>query len=101
MIKQIAIPDIRTDGGTQQRPIDENVVKRYKALYQDGVKFPPVDIIYDGKDYWLWDGFHRFHAQRQLGKKIIETSIEDGSRRDAVWFSFHANHDSGFPRQQD
>lgn len=99
MIKEIALAEVRIDGGTQQRDIDDSVVLRYRALMEDGVEFPAVNIIFDGKSYWLYEGFHRYHANRKLDRKYIEADISEGTRRDAIAFSFKANHDSGFPRQ--
>ena len=101
MIKKITLKNIRTDGSTQQRPIDEAVLKRYMGLMKDGFEFPPVSVIFDGKEHWLWDGFHRYHALRKLGKPSINASVENGKRREAIWFSFQANKDHGFPRQKD
>lgn len=99
MKKDLAIKNITTNGGTQQRPVDDAVVKRYMGLIKDGVKFPPIDIIHDGKDNWLWNGFHRYHAYRKLNKKYIPALVEDGTKRDAVFFSFTANKEHGLPRQ--
>lgn len=99
MLKDLAIKDIRVDGGTQQRPVEDDVLSRYVALIKDGVEFPPVDVINDGKDDWMWNGFHRWHAYRKLGKKYIPANVESGTKRDAIWLSFHANHDHGLPRQ--
>ena len=97
--KSIPIKDICLDGGTQQRAVDDDVMKRYSALMKDGVKFPPVFIITDGKNNFLWDGFHRYFATLRLGKKYIEANVENGTRRDAVYFSFSANKENAFPRQ--
>ncbi len=99
MEKTLSLKLIRTDGGTQQRPIDDDILKRYMGLMKDGFEFPPVSVILDGKDYWLWDGFHRYHALRKLGKTSINASVEKGERREAIWFSFQANQKHGFPRQ--
>ncbi len=99
MEKQLALKDIRTDGGTQQRDVDDDVVARYKALMQDGKKFPPISVVHDGKDYWLWDGFHRYHAERKNGKNYIQANITEGTKREAMFFSFAANEKHGFPRQ--
>ena len=99
MIKELALADLRIDGNTQQREIDDTVVLRYKALLGDGVKLPPVEVIYDGKDYFLWEGFHRIHATRKLGKTSITANVEEGTKRDAQWNSFSANAKHGFPRQ--
>lgn len=100
MEKQIALKEIRIDAGTQQRPIDDDVVSRYMALMKEGAKFPPVSIVFDGKHNWLWDGFHRYHAYTKLKINTITASIEEGTKRDAIFFSFSANKDHGFPRQQ-
>lgn len=100
MKKDLALADIRIDGGTQQRKSDDAYVLRYQTLIAENPEaFPPVDILFDGKDYWLWDGFHRYHAYRKLGKNYIPASIEDGTKREAIFASFSANKDHGFPRQ--
>ncbi len=49
MIKSVPIKDIVTDCKTQQRSVDDDVVKRYAALIKDGFKFPPIEIIYEVK----------------------------------------------------
>lgn len=95
--KSIPIKDICLDGGTQQRPVDDDVVKRYAALMKEieqtkGEKFPPVDIITDGRNnFFLVDGYHRVAAARKNGKKYIEAFVVNGTRRDAIFLSFSAN----------
>ena len=27
-----------------------------------GDQFPPIDVFFDGQNYWLVDGFHRLQA---------------------------------------
>jgi len=99
MKKQLPLKDIRIDGKTQHRKVDDEVVLRYTALMKDGVKFPPIEIIYDGKNYFMWDGFHRYFSHLKLNKKYIEANIEKGTQRDAIYLSFSANKDNAFPRQ--
>ena len=99
MKKQIPLREIRIDGGTQQRPIDITVVARYAELMRDDVVFPPVDIVFDGKNHWLYNGFHRFFATKKLDRKTISAEINEGTQRDAIWISFSENKDHGFPRQ--
>lgn len=99
MKKQLPLKDIRTDGKTQQRPVDDNVVKRYAAMMKDGSVFPPVEIITDGKSNFLWDGFHRYFATIKLGKNYIEANVVNGTQRDAIYLSFAANKENAFPRQ--
>ena len=101
MRKDLPIKDIRIDGGTQRRPVDDETIKRYMALIKDGYKgFPPIDVVSDGESNWLWDGWHRYHAYRKLGKDCISASVEPGTKREAIYFSFHANFDNGLPRQK-
>lgn len=99
MSKSLPIKDICLDGKTQQRPVDDNVVKRYAAMMKDGSKFPPVEIITDGKNNFMWDGAHRLAAVRFLGKKYIEANIVTGTHRAAIFTSFSANKKNAFPRQ--
>ena len=99
MSKSLPIKDICLNGGTQQRPVDDDVMKRYSALMGDGVKFPPVEIISDGKNNFLTDGYHRYFAALRLGKKYIEANIANGTRRAAIFASFSANKENAFPRQ--
>jgi len=96
---ELAVADIRLDGGTQQRPIDKSIVSRYQHMIGDGYIFPPIDIVYDGKDKWLWDGFHRYYAYVGMKKKYITAVVSEGTKRDAVWASCSANKAHGFPRQ--
>ena len=98
-VKSIPIKDICLDAGTQQRPVDEDVMKKYAALMRDGAKFPPVSIVTDGKNNYLWDGAHRVRAALRNNDKYISANIENGSRRDAIYFSFSANKTNAFPRQ--
>lgn len=98
--KNIPIKDILIDPAMQHREIDNDVMLRYKALLADGYKgFPPVSIVTDGKNNYLWDGFHRYFAHLKLDKKYISANLENGSRRDAIYFSFSANKENAFPRQ--
>lgn len=91
---------IRVDGGTQQREINEDVLQKYITLMEGGVEFPAIELVFDGKDHWLWDGFHRYHCARRMEKTMIAANITKGTLRDAIWFSFSANKAHGFPRQK-
>jgi len=99
MSKSLPLKDICKDGGTQQRAVDDGVMKRYAALMQEGVVFPPVEIITDGKNNYLTDGYHRYFAHLRLGKKYIEANVVEGTRRTAIFASFAANTTNAFPRQ--
>lgn len=99
MMEKIAIDKIRRDGGTQIRvALDENTLKDYGDSMLDGANFPPVEIFYDGADYWLGDGFHRVVASEMAGFKDIFANVRPGTRRDAILHGVGANSQHGLRR---
>jgi hypothetical protein len=98
----IEIAKIRIDGGTQPRVMmDRAAVADYSESMKDGNELPPVVLYFDGKDYWLADGFHRRQAAESIGKKVIEAEVIEGSLRDAVLHSVGANANHGLRRTND
>ncbi|MEO6026655.1 MAG: ParB/Srx family N-terminal domain-containing protein, partial [Candidatus Binatia bacterium] len=66
----IALAQLRLDGGTQSRAdLDENVIDDYAGVYAEHGKLalPPVVTFFDGTDYYLADGFHRYRAAERAG----------------------------------
>lgn len=57
--------------------------------------------MYDGNDYWLWDGFHRLDAHKKAGCTSIRANVKQGTRRDAVLASVGANNNHGLRRTND
>lgn len=101
-MKTINIKAIQTDGGTQSRTaINESVVADYCDALVSGAEFPPVCVFFDGAEYWLADGFHRFHAHNKAGRASIVADVRDGTKRDAVLFSLGANHAHGLRRSSE
>jgi len=76
---------IQVDGGTQARfeTSDEWVSEIAEAI-ERGDNFPPVIVFYDGTNHWLTDGFHRYRAHKNLGRKDIQAVVKPGTRRDAI-----------------
>ena len=98
-IKKLKLTEIRLDGNTQPRSrVYDETVSKYHEELTEGSHFPPVEVFFDGKHYWLADGFHRYHAHRRAGYKEIEGQIHSGTRRDAFIFSRGANAEHGLPR---
>lgn len=96
---KINIEEIRIDGGTQSRvEINQQVVADYVEAIKAGVRMPPVSLYFDGAAYWLVDGFHRYHAHNQAGKKSIDAESKSGTQREAVLYSVGANSDHGLRR---
>lgn len=95
----IAVAAIRDDGGTQARAhLNDFTIDEYADALRRGVAFPPVITFYDGREYWLADGFHRMAAHRAAGLKNIEVEARQGTRRDAILFSVGANDNHGLRR---
>lgn len=92
---------IRTDGDTQQRELEQNVVDEYAELMEQGVVFPEIRVIYDkdNNSYWLWDGFHRLEAMKKIGITETLVDINDGDYAYAISCSYSANKDHGLRRQ--
>jgi hypothetical protein len=102
MIEKIALTKIRLDGGTQPRKeLDETLVQHYTEELLEGQEFPPVDLYFDGKHYWLSDGFHRWHAHKRAAHKDISAIVNKGTKRDAFIASLKANAHHGKARTPD
>ena len=112
-LTNIGVSFIRTDGGTQARAgLNKDTVTEYAdVLYtQDRVSnwpFPPLEVFYDGVDYWLADGFHRLAALRKVFHiennpdatgYVVPCNVRQGTRRDAVLYATGANASHGLPR---
>lgn len=99
----IKISDIRLDGGTQSRAaINEATVAEYADAMEDqDTVFPPCIVYYDGKSYWLADGFHRVAAWERAGRVEVPAEVRQGDRRAAILHSCGANAAHGLRRTND
>lgn len=96
---KILLSKIRIDGDTQGRTeINYDVVTTYAEKMREGIVFPPVVAYFDGANYWLADGFHRYHGHKANASKDIEVDVKEGTQRDAQLYSFGANDDHGLQR---
>jgi hypothetical protein len=92
----INLDKIVIDAGTQARAkIDQELVAEYTDLLKQGTVFDPVTLFYDGAQYFLADGFHRYFANRKAGSPNINANTIEGTLRDAILFSFSANSKHG------
>jgi len=96
--KELELKLIRLDGGTQVRAaIKEEAVMRYATDLEGGSVFPPMRVFFDGTDYWMSDGFHRYHAALRIGMATFPCEVETGTPRDALFFGSSANNLHGQP----
>jgi transposase len=54
-------------------------------------------VFFDGSEYWLVDGFHRYFATKSNGKTSIDCDVQNGTLKEAVRFSWKANGKRGLP----
>ena len=96
----IEVSKVRVDGGTQSRAaINEATVAEYaEAMADPNTVFPPIVVYFDGRDYWLADGFHRLEAWRRLGRDEVPADVRQGDRRRAILHSVAANSAHGLRR---
>lgn len=73
-------------------------VGEYREAAQAGAKFPPLVVFYDGKVYWVADGFHRGQAFREAGLEKVPVDIRTGTKRDAILYAVGANASHGLRR---
>ena len=99
-MQKLKVSQVRTDGGTQMRvgPRNQEAVREYADVLKDGGSLPPVTVFFDGRDYWLADGFHRHSAHLFLSLPDIETDVREGTKRDAILFAVGANASHGLRR---
>lgn len=95
----VELSKIRIDGGTQARSaIHEETVTEYSEAMTEGVKLPPLTVFFDGCDYWLADGFHRFYAAKKCDFKSIACDVLTGTRTEAILYAVGANQQHGLRR---
>lgn len=88
----LSLKKIRIDCGTQARAeMSEATIDEYVEKLINGVIFPPVRVYFDGIDYYLTDGFHRYFANLKAGSPNIDCTIIEGTLREAIIDSLGAN----------
>ncbi len=74
------------------------IVDNYAEAMSNEIPFPPVELVYDDENYWMWDGFHRYEAIKQIGLGFLDANITDGTQSDAEWLALSANKEHGLHR---
>jgi len=98
-VQVLGVDNIRVDRKIQSRvAINVDYMHEFTEAMLAGAKFPPVAVFWDGRVYWLADGFHRHGAAKRAGIKDIRSEIHTGARRDAVIYSAGANKAFSIPR---
>jgi hypothetical protein len=97
--RKVMVEHIEYDSENQARErLDQETVAEYAQAMEDGADLPPIVCYHDGSTYWLADGFHRYHAARKRGEKLLDAQVIKGSRDDARWHAAGANTAHGLKR---
>lgn len=97
----LPLANVRLDGDTQARvKLCEETVSKYVEHYKDAIEvgdeYPcngmePIDCVFDGEYYWVYDGFHRCLAATRVGLHTICVRVVSGTLDDARWLACNAN----------
>jgi hypothetical protein len=97
--KDVEIRLIEIADGSQARvKLDQTVVDNYASCMQEGAEFPPLEVVFDGSTYWLWDGIHRLLSCQKAGIGVASCNVQRGTKSDAEWLATSANRTHGLPR---
>jgi hypothetical protein len=97
--RTLHLSKIRLDGNTQPRvELEESLISEYEEAYKTGIQMPPLEVMFDGASYWLWDGFHRRWGADRAGLDKLPCNVTNGTREDAQWASYGANVTHGLRR---
>jgi hypothetical protein len=95
-LAELRIRQVRRDGGTQLRAeMDWADIERMAAKAD---RLPPAIVFFDGKHYWLADGFQRVEAWQMAGRRTFYAQVLEGTQRDARRYALRANADHGRQR---
>lgn len=94
--EKLKISEIQTESDIHGRvQLCDRTVHLFAELFSRGTKFPPIVIFYDGKQYWLSDGFHRYYAAKVRGHYKVACHIKSGTYSDAKLYAASANRCPG------
>lgn len=100
--KTIQLEQVKTKDELQPRvSLNLFAVQDYAEAMKEGRTFPPIEVVWDGESYWLWDGFHRKKAAEQAGLVEIDASVTEGTLEDAQWLALSANKVHGMRRSNE
>jgi transcriptional regulator with XRE-family HTH domain len=104
-VKEISLSRIVARQEVQARvAMNKETIEEYAEAMRNGDKFPPVVVFCDedSASYWLADGFHRYHAAKQIANKwALQAEIRAGGKREAILFAVGANASHGLRRSRE
>lgn len=98
-VKKLLTDVIEEAADTQSRvALSQETINEYADAMRSGGAFPPLDVFFDGRRYWIADGWHRFFAYVAAEIAVFECRVHDGGERDALLFAAGANKAHGLKR---
>lgn len=100
----MALKLVELDESVQVRArICRETVREYaEAMIADNRwQFPPVSLFFDGKRYWVGDGFHRCLAAEAAGLLEVNATVSQGGKREAEEFALGSNTAHGLRRTRE
>ena len=80
-IKCISLSKIRLDFQPAE-VLDEEKVFEYVNALKRRKALPVIQLRFDGRNYFLQDGFHRVEAAKRCGLKTLKAEITPGTIED-------------------
>jgi hypothetical protein len=101
-LKKIPLDKVQTDRRTQMRVrTDPNRVADYVEVLKAKKDFDAaVEVYFDGKVYWIGDGFHRVEAYIRAGHDKISALVREGDWQIAAIHAMGSNDAHGLPRSR-
>jgi len=97
--QSLSVDLLRIDGDTQSRlAINEDAVGDYAGVIAEcngSWALPPLDVFYDGTDYFMSDGFHRLLGAQRAKRGSVPCVVHNGTAMDARIFGMTANDKHG------
>ena len=98
----VPIEKIKLTGNTQVRvKLSQETIEEYAEAGKRRKILPPITLFTADKiDYWLADGWHRYHAAMKSNATQVRADVKEGDAKDAQWYAIGANQTHGLPRSK-
>lgn len=97
--KKLLIDVLDLEADTQSRvALCKETIALYAQAVRDGVELPPIDVFFDGAEYFIGDGWHRAYAWLDAEIANVPVTMHSGGQRDALLFAAGANKTHGLNR---
>lgn len=98
-IVDLELSKIRTEGTQTRAALHTISIDEYSEAMERGDEFAPI-VVYreSGRNHWIADGHHRYHAAKKAKLKTIRADVRDGNQREALLYALSANRTHGLKR---